>query len=286
MRFDANISMAPPGERGAKVEIKNLNSLRSLYRALAYEEVRQRAALEEGETIEQSTRHWDEKAAVTRPLRSKEHAFDYRYFPEPDLVAIEPPAAWLAAVAASIPELPPARRSRFMADLGLTAYDAGVLVADRALADFFEAAVAGAQSAEPKAVANWLTNDLLGRLAEAETALDACLVTPQALAELCDLVASAAISGAQGKEVLVAMVASGNPPAQIVDERGLRQVSGRGELASVVNQVIAANAGVVDKIRAGDAKPMGFLVGQVMKATKGQANPAVAQELLRELLGS
>ena len=284
MRFDANVSVAPPGQRGTKVEIKNLNSLRSLYRALAYEEVRQREVLADGGTIEQSTRHWDEKAAVTRPLRSKEQAFDYRYFPEPDLVAIEPSATWLAGLERTIPELPPARRARFIAGYGLSAYDAAVLVGDRALAAFFEDAVRAAREAEPKVVANWLANDLVGRLAEADQALGESPVTPGALASLCDLVAQGAISGAQGKEVLAEMVASGGDPVAIVDAKGLRQVSGRGELVGIVEAVIAANQDVADRVRAGDAKPIGFLVGQVMKASKGQANPGVVQTLLRELL--
>ncbi|HYR62216.1 MAG TPA: Asp-tRNA(Asn)/Glu-tRNA(Gln) amidotransferase subunit GatB [Actinomycetota bacterium] len=284
MRFDANISVAPPGERGAKVEVKNLNSLRSLHRALAYEEVRQREVLAGGGTIDQSTRHWDEKSGVTRPLRTKEHAFDYRYFPEPDLVPIKPSPEWLEGITAGIPELPPARRRRFIADYGLTPYDAALLVATRAAGTFFEDAVAGAGNVEPKLVANWLANDLLGRLAERSEDLATTKVTPQNLGALVGLVAAGSISGNQGKVVLDEMIATGRPAAEIVDERGLRQVSGRSELEAVVGEVLAANADVVERIRAGDTKPQGFLVGQIMRATKGQANPAVVQELLRDLL--
>jgi aspartyl-tRNA(Asn)/glutamyl-tRNA(Gln) amidotransferase subunit B len=284
MRFDANISVAPPGERGAKVEVKNLNSLKSLYRALAYEEVRQREVLSAGGTIDQSTRHWDERSGVTRPLRTKEHAFDYRYFPEPDLVPIKPSPEWLEAITSGIPELPPARRRRFITGYGLTPYDASVLVASKAAADYFENAAAAARDVEPKLVANWLANDLLGRLSERGEDLETTRVTPQALAALVSLVAGGSISGGQGKVVLDEMVASGRPPAEIVEEKGLRQVSGRSELEAVVAGVLAANAGVVERIRGGDTKPQGFLVGQIMKATKGQANPAVVQQLLKEML--
>jgi aspartyl-tRNA(Asn)/glutamyl-tRNA(Gln) amidotransferase subunit B len=284
VRFDANISVAPPGERGAKVEVKNLNSLRSLHRALAYEEQRQREVLAEGGRIEQSTRHWDEKAGVTRPLRTKEHAFDYRYFPEPDLVPIEPSPEWVQAISGELPELPPARRRRFVRDYGLTPYDAALLVAARPVADFFEDAVAAARQAEPRQVANWLANDLLGRLAARGEDVASSKVTARDLAALCDLVAAGTISGSQAKVVLDEMAASGSSPAEVVAARGLRQVSGRAELETVVAEVLAANADVAARIRAGDAKPTGFLVGQVMKATRGQANPSVVQDLLREML--
>ena len=284
VRFDANISVAPPGERGSKVEVKNLNSLRSLHRALAHEEQRQREVLRAGGQIEQSTRHWDEKAAVTRPLRTKEYAFDYRYFPEPDLVPIEPSPEWLEAISGELPELPPARRRRFIQDYGLTPYDAALLVAARPVADFFEDAVAAAREAEPKQVANWLANDLLGRLAERGEDVVSSKVTARGLAALCDLVAAGTISGSQGKEVLDEMVASGGSPAEVVAAKGLRQVSGRAELESVVADVLAAYPDVAARIRAGDGKPAGFLVGQIMKATRGQANPTVVQELLREML--
>jgi aspartyl-tRNA(Asn)/glutamyl-tRNA(Gln) amidotransferase subunit B len=284
MRFDANISVAPPGERGAKVEVKNLNSLKSLHRALAYEEVRQREVLAGGGTIDQSTRHWDERSGVTRPLRTKEHAFDYRYFPEPDLVPIKPSPEWLEAITSGIPELPPARRRRFIAHYGLTPYDASVLVASGAAADYFEDAAAAAPDVEPKQVANWLANDLLGRLSERGEDLEATKVTPQALGALVSLVAGGAISGAQGKVVLDEMMVSGRAPGDIVEEKGLKQVSGRSELEAVVARVLAEHPDVVKRIRGGDAKPKGFLVGQIMKATRGQANPAVVQELLKEML--
>ncbi|HLI57749.1 MAG TPA: Asp-tRNA(Asn)/Glu-tRNA(Gln) amidotransferase subunit GatB [Actinomycetota bacterium] len=287
MRFDANISMAPPGRLGAKVEVKNLNSLRSLHRALAYEEQRQREVLGDGGTIEQSTRHWDERAGVTRPLRTKEHAFDYRYFPEPDLVAIEPPADWLESIAASLPELPAARRRRFEEQFGLSAYDAGVLVASRPAAAYFEAAVAAGRKAEPKEVANWLANDLVGLLTKRGESIEACAIPPEHLAELVDLVAGGEISRLQGREVLDDMAAAGAggpPPAAIVEKKGLRQLSGGDELAAVLDEVIAANPDVWARLRAGDTKPEGFLFGQVMRATKGQANPSAVRNLLKTRL--
>jgi aspartyl-tRNA(Asn)/glutamyl-tRNA(Gln) amidotransferase subunit B len=284
MRFDANISVAPPGQRGAKVEVKNLNSLRSLHRALAYEEERQREVLGAGGTIDQSTRHWDEKAGVTRPLRTKEFAFDYRYFPEPDLVPIEPSEQWLAGIAATMPELPAARRRRFVQDFALSPYNAGVLVASRPAADFLEAAVAAAKVAGATQVANWLVNDLLGLLTSREETIETTRVTPGNFAAVVDLVSTNTISRVQGRQVLEAVAESGRPASEIVQERGLRQVSGREELREAVAGVVAANPEVAARLKAGDTKPEGFLLGQVMKATKGQANPAVVKELLRELL--
>jgi aspartyl-tRNA(Asn)/glutamyl-tRNA(Gln) amidotransferase subunit B len=242
--------------------------------------------------VEQSTRHWDEKSGVTRPLRTKEHAFDYRYFPEPDLVPIKPSPEWLRAITSDIPELPQARRRRFIADYGLTPYDANLLVSSKAAAVYFEEAVAaagaggGGERVEPQLVANWLANDLLGRLAERGEDLESTRVTPQALGALVSLVAGGTISGAQGKTVLDEMLSSGRPPADIVEEKGLKQVSGRSELEAVVTDVLAANPDVVERIRGGDTKPQGFLVGQIMKATNGQANPTVVRDLLTERLQS
>ena len=285
LRIDANISVARPGERGVKTEVKNMNSIRSVYRALAFEEQRQRRALKGGEPLIQGTRHWDEKAGVTKPLRTKEYAFDYRYFPEPDLVPIEPSPEWIDRLTGEMPDLPAARRRRLIEEFALTPYDAAVLTASRALGDFFQLAWIAADKAEPKQLANWLVNDLVGRLAERGEDIADSKVTPDALAFLVDLVVDGTISGAQGKEVLAEMVASGTSPADIVTERGLKQVSDRSELEQVVDDVVAANPDAVAKIQAGDAKPLGFLVGQVMRATKGQANPTVVNSLLRERLG-
>jgi aspartyl-tRNA(Asn)/glutamyl-tRNA(Gln) amidotransferase subunit B len=286
LRIDANVSVAPPGERGVKTEVKNMNSIRSVHRALAYEEMRQRQALEAGEPLIQGTRHWDEKAGVTKPLRTKEFAFDYRYFPEPDLVPIEPSPEWIDRLTEEMPDLPAARRRRLIEEFSLSPYDAAVLTSSRAIGDFFQLAWIAADKAEPKQLANWLANDLVGRLAERGEDIGDAKLAPSDLAFLVDLVADGVISGAQGKEVLAEMVASGSSPGEIVAERGLKQVSDRAELEQVVDGVLAANPDVVERIRGGDRKPFGFLVGQVMRATKGQGNPAVVNELLRERLGS
>jgi aspartyl-tRNA(Asn)/glutamyl-tRNA(Gln) amidotransferase subunit B len=284
LRIDANVSVAPPGERGVKTEVKNMNSIRSVHRALAYEEMRQRKALETGEPLIQGTRHWDEKAGVTKPLRSKEFAFDYRYFPEPDLVPIEPSPEWIDRLTEEMPDLPAARRRRLIEEFALSPYDAAVLTSSRAIGDFFQLAWVAADKAEPKQLANWLANDLVGRLAERGEDIAEAKPTPSGFAFLVDLVADGVISGAQGKDLLAEMVASGVAPADIVAERGLKQVSDRSELEQVVDDVLAANPDVVEKIRGGDPKPFGFLVGQVMRATKGQGNPAIVNELLRERL--
>jgi aspartyl-tRNA(Asn)/glutamyl-tRNA(Gln) amidotransferase subunit B len=285
LRIDANVSVAPPGERGVKTEVKNMNSIRSVHRALAYEEVRQREALEKGEPLAQGTRHWDEKAGVTKPLRTKEFAFDYRYFPEPDLVPIEPSPEWIDGLTRHMPDLPAARRHRLIEEFSLSPYDAAVLTASRAIGDFFQLAWVAAEKAEPKQLANWLANDLIGRLAERGEAIEDARFTAADFAFLVDMVADGVISAPQGKEVLAEMVASGTAPGEVVAQRGMKQVSDRSELETVVDEVVAANPAVVDKIRAGDPKPIGFLVGQVMKATKGQGNPGVINDLLRERLG-
>jgi aspartyl-tRNA(Asn)/glutamyl-tRNA(Gln) amidotransferase subunit B len=284
LRIDANISVAPPGERGVKTEVKNMNSIRSVHRALAYEEARQREAIESGEPLIQGTRHWDEKAGVTTPLRTKEFAFDYRYFPEPDLVPIEPSQEWLDVLTEKMPDLPAARRRRLIEEFSLSSYDAAVLTSSRAIGDFFQMAWVAAEKAEPKQLANWIANDLVGRLAERGEDIKDAKLKPADVAFLVDLVVEGVISGAQGKEVLAEMVASGTPPGDIVAERDLKQVSDRSELEGVVDEVVAANPDVVEKVRGGNQKSLSFLVGQVMRATKGQANPAVVNALLRERL--
>lgn len=284
LRVDANISVARAGERGTKAEVKNMNSMRSLQRALAYEEERQRRLLAEGGELEQATRHWDEKAGVTSPLRSKEYAFDYRYLPEPDLVPIEPSVEWLRQLREEIPELPASRRRRLIDEVGLTDYDARVLTASPATADLYDAAAAAAETADAKQVANWVANNLAGLLSERGEGLATLRVAPKSFARLVDLVAAGEITAAQGKDVLAGMLDSGGDPSSIVAERGLRQVSDRAELEKVVDEVIAANPEVAERIRAGEEKPFGFLVGQVMKATRGQGNPELVNELLRERL--
>ena len=285
MRVDANVSVRPSGEKeyGAKVEVKNMNSIKSVGRALAYEEERQRKALEAGQILIQETRHFDEKTGTTSSLRTKEFAFDYRYFPEPDLVPFEPPAQWVEEIRTSLPELPVARRERFGQEYGLGDYDIEVLSGSTATADFFERA-ARAYDGDAKKVANWITADLFGLLNEAGTEIGAVKIAPEQLAGLVALIDSGEISGKQAKVVLADMFATGKDPAAVATEKGLRQVSDAGELEAAVDEVIAENADAADKVRAGNAGTIGFLVGQVMKKTRGQANPKMVNELIARKL--
>jgi aspartyl-tRNA(Asn)/glutamyl-tRNA(Gln) amidotransferase subunit B len=286
LRCDANISLRPAGSDGwgSLVEIKNMNSFRSVQRALEYEEARQRDLLESGGRVARETRHWDDRRGITFSSRSKEEAHDYRYFPEPDLVPLRVDRAWVEAVRASLPELPPARRARY-AGLGLSEYDAGVLVDDPDLAAYFDRLLQA--GAEPRTAASWLTTELLGRLNARGEPLSAASgrVPPEALAKLLGLIAAGTISGKIAKEVLDEQVEKGGDPEAIVRSRGLVQISDAGELARVVAGVVAANPASVADYRAGKEKALGFLVGQVMKATRGKANPAVVNDLLRRELG-
>jgi aspartyl-tRNA(Asn)/glutamyl-tRNA(Gln) amidotransferase subunit B len=286
LRCDANVSVRPvgAGTLGVKVEIKNMNSIRSLERALVFEAARQIAALEAGEPLVQETRHWDEDSGTTKTMRSKEEAFDYRYFPEPDIPALEPDEAWIREIRRSLPELPRARRSRYVDELGLKPEVARVLVADGAAVALFEGAVA--LGAEPAASANWITQDLAGLRNEA-VAADAAAeptVGPRHIADLVALVADGTLSGAGAKRALEEAFQTGKTIGAIVEARGLRQVSDAGELGAVVDRVLADNEDAAEKFRAGNESVIGFLVGQVMKASGGSANPTLAQELLRERL--
>jgi aspartyl-tRNA(Asn)/glutamyl-tRNA(Gln) amidotransferase subunit B len=285
LRCDANVSIRPAGadELGTKVEIKNMNSVRSLERALSFEVDRQIAALEAGEPLVQETRHWDEDSGSTKTMRSKEEAFDYRYFPEPDIPALEPEVPWIDEIRASISELPRARRDRYVGELGLKPEVARVLVGDREATALFEETVA--LEAEPAASANWITQDLAGLKNEAPPVADAAgepTITARHVADLVALVADGTISGAGAKRALEEAFRTGDPIADVVERRGLRQVSDAGELGSIVDAVIADNEDAAAKFRAGNEGVIGFLVGQVMKASGGSANPTLAQELLRE----
>jgi aspartyl-tRNA(Asn)/glutamyl-tRNA(Gln) amidotransferase subunit B len=285
MRVDANISIALEGaeEFGAKVEVKNMNSIRSVARALEHEEIRQRKALDAGEILIQETRHFDEKTGTTSSLRTKEFAFDYRYFPEPDLVPFEPDPVLVDSIKSSLPETPAVRRARFASEYGLSDYDVGVLTSSRATSDWFEAA-ATVYGAEAKKIANWITADLFGLLNEAGIDLVESKITPAQLAGLVELVDAGTISGKQAKKVLSEMFASGKDAAEIAKDQGLAQVSDEGALAAAVDEVIAANADAADKVRAGQLNTIGFLVGEVMKKTKGQANPGIVNDLLKRKL--
>jgi aspartyl-tRNA(Asn)/glutamyl-tRNA(Gln) amidotransferase subunit B len=284
LRCDANISLRPAGQPafGTKVEIKNMNSVRSMERALAFEIARQTKALENGKAIVQETRHWDEDAGATKSMRSKEEAFDYRYFPEPDIPPLEPEPAWIAEIRGSLPELPRARRDRYATELGLKPDVARVLVADRASSDLFERSIALGVNA--KAAANWIIQDLAGLLNKHGVDPVDSRVTPEHIADLIRLVADDIVSGAGAKQALEDAVWTGDGIEAIVDRLGLRQVSDAGELGPIVDAVIAEHPDVVEQFRGGKDGVISFLVGQVMKRSGGSANPKLAQELLRERL--
>ena len=283
MRCEANISVRLAGASayGTKVEVKNLNSFRAVRNAIAYETERPVQALEAGGQVRQVTMGWDEEAGVTREQRSKETSEDYRYFPEPDLLPVVVDEAWMAGVRAQLPELPQAKAARFAAQYGLGAQDIGVLVDDQEVAAYFEEA---ASLADPKLVSNWVTVELFRRLKEDGVEFGAIKVRPQALAELIGLLKSGAINQPAAKEVFGVLWAEGGSPASIVQERGLGQISDTGALEQAVAEALAANLDAVEKIRAGNDKAVKFLIGQVMKATRGKANPALVEELLRRQL--
>jgi len=285
LRVDANISVRRAGEvgHGAKVEVKNMNSIRSVGRALEHEEERQRKALEAGETLVQETRHFDEKTGTTSSLRTKEYAFDYRYFPEPDLVPFEAADEWVEALRASQPELPAERRVRWKQTYGLPPGDVAVLASSKATAAWFEAA-ASAYGGDAKKIVNWIIADLFGLLNEAGIGLTECKIAPAQLAGLVGLVDDGAISGKQAKEVLGHMFKSGDDAAEVVQDKGLEQESDTAVLDAVVEEVIAENPEAADKVRAGQLNTIGFLVGRVMRKTGGSANPKLVTELLRTKL--
>ncbi|HEY1332056.1 MAG TPA: Asp-tRNA(Asn)/Glu-tRNA(Gln) amidotransferase subunit GatB [Actinomycetota bacterium] len=284
LRCDANISVRPVGsvELGTKVEIKNMNSIRSVERALRFERDRQRAALESGEPIAQETRHYDENTGATSSMRSKEFAFDYRYFPEPDLTPLEPEPAWVEEIRAALPELPAARRARFETEYGLSPQQSGVVGGQSDWASFFEDAVA--LGADAPSVANWTAGDLAALVNESGDGLGASKVTPAHIADLVRLVDDGVLSSAGAKAALAEAFASGEPIEAIVEAKGLRQVSDEGALESVIDEVIAENPGPVQQYLGGKDGAINALVGPVMKKTKGSANPAVVQEILRRRL--
>jgi aspartyl-tRNA(Asn)/glutamyl-tRNA(Gln) amidotransferase subunit B len=289
LRCDANVSVRPVEQAayGAKVEIKNINSFRFVERALAFEIQRQVAVLEGGGVVTQETRGWDEFRGETVGQRSKEYAHDYRYFPEPDIPPLVLSAEWIAARRAELPELPDARRARFEGEYGLSFQDADLLTLERPIADYFEA-VAQAAGGTPKEVANWVLNEGFRLLKERnEPALRLVERMPVAhLAALIDLVAKGSINRNVAKQVFEASFDSGADPARVVTERGLTQISDSAALAAVVREVIAANPKVVAEFRGGKTSALQYLVGQMMRATRGQANPQLARELLEaELAG-
>ncbi|MEO5656938.1 MAG: Asp-tRNA(Asn)/Glu-tRNA(Gln) amidotransferase subunit GatB [Nitrospiria bacterium] len=283
-RCDANVSIRPRGREafGTRAELKNINSFRYVKRAIEYEVERQIERVERGERIVQETRLFDPQRGVSVSMRSKEDAHDYRYFPEPDLVPIAPPESWIAAVRAGLPELPEAKRARFIADYGIEPYDAAVLTGSRALADYFEAAIR--QGAPAKAAANWIMSELLALLNAEGADIESCRVTPAGLAALFGLIDAGTISGKIAKTVFEEMYRTGADPAAIVAARGLVQMSDSAELTSVIDQVIADSPKELAQYRAGKDKLFGFFVGQVMKRTQGKANPAAVNDLLKARL--
>lgn len=284
MRCDANISLRPVGAEalGVKTELKNMNSFRNVQRALEFEIRRQTALLERGEPVVQETRLWDATRNVTLSMRGKEEAHDYRYFPDPDLVPIVVDAAWVEATRASLPELPDARRERFLGDYGLPSSDAQVLTSSKALAGYFEAVVKAFP--QPKIVSNWIMSELLRQLNRDNRDIETCPVTPDDLAELLRLIDGGIVSGKIAKTVFEEMVATGKRARDVVEEKGLVQVKDAGAIEAVVDEVLAENPSEVALYQAGKDKLLGFFVGQIMKKTKGKANPKLVNEILLKKL--
>jgi aspartyl-tRNA(Asn)/glutamyl-tRNA(Gln) amidotransferase subunit B len=285
LRCDANVSLKPAGatELGTKVEIKNLNSFRNVQRALEFEVKRQTDVLDRGDRIVQETRLWDADAGYTRSMRSKEYAHDYRYFPEPDLVPLKLERAWVDDIRARLPELPRARRQRFVAELGLPPYDAGVLTQSRALAEYYESAVR--EFPQPKLVSNWVMSELLRELpADDERAIAEAPITPSRLAGLLRLIEDGTISGKIAKTVFEKMLATREEASAIVHREGLTQVADVAALEALVDAAIAANPRAVEDFRKGKTAAGKAVVGQVMKASGGKANPAMVSKLVEEKL--
>lgn len=283
LRCDCNVSVRPDKEEklGAKIEIKNMNSISGVRRALAYEVQRQVQALEQGERLEQETRGWDDAAGQTFLMRTKEFAHDYRYFADPDLVPMKTETL-LEEARGRLPELPKAKRTRFVQQYGVSSYDAGVLADDLALAGYFETAAKGA--AKPKNVANWVLNDLQNALAQEGRAIADCPIPPAALDELIQLIDEGKISRKQAKEVFAEMFASGKSAAAIVKEKGIEQLSDAAAIEALCDQVIAGNPKPVGDFKAGNRASLNFLKGQVIKLSRGTANPALVGEILERKL--
>ena len=283
-RCDANVSIMPAGSDkfGTRAEIKNVNSFKFVKQAIEYEIQRQIDLIEDGGRIVQETRLFDPCSGTTRSMRGKEEAHDYRYFPDPDLVPLVISDDWVQRIRQELPELPELRRQRFVAELGLPEYAAEVLTANRALAEYFEAGVEAHGNA--KLVANWVMGEITRAVNDSGKSIETCPVTPVQLAELIKLIDSGTISGKIAKTVFDGMWQSGKSPDSIVEEQGLVQVSDSGALEHIIDDIMTANAGQVEEYRGGKEKVFGFFVGQVMKASRGKANPSVVNELLHKKL--
>ncbi|MBE3578566.1 MAG: Asp-tRNA(Asn)/Glu-tRNA(Gln) amidotransferase subunit GatB [Caldanaerobacter subterraneus] len=284
LRVDTNVSVRPVGttDLGTKIELKNLNSFKAVQKALEYEIKRQIKVLEEGGTIVQETRRWNEAKGITEPMRTKEEAHDYRYFPEPDLVPIIVTEEWKEEIRKTLPEMPDAKRERFITQYGLPEYDAKVITSSKKMADFFEKCASNYHS--PKIVSNWLMGEFARLLNDTGKEIDEVPITPDMLIELLKLVDDNVISGSIAKTVFEEMFFTGKNPQIIVEEKGLRQIADEGELRRIVRKVIEENPKSVEDYKKGKEKALGFLVGQVMKETKGKANPQLTNQLLREEL--
>lgn len=284
LRCDANVSVRPVGQKelGTKTEIKNINSFRGVERAIEYEAMRQAQLLEDGGTVVQETRTWDEKEGVTKSMRKKEEANDYRYFPEPDLVPFTVSDEYIEEIRRTLPELPDARKARYMQEYGLDAYNADYLTNDKDRADYFEAMVAA--GADPKEAANWLMGDFAKLLSRDNLEMKAAPVQAAAMADLLKLIAKGTISGKIAKQVFSEMWTSGKTPETIVKEKGLVQISDTGALEELADRIIAANPQSVADFKAGKKKAVGFLMGQIMKETKGKANPQIVNGILTKKL--
>ena len=293
MRADVNVSVCRVGDYerfresgdfkhlGTRCEIKNMNSMRFIQQAIDVEARRQIAILEDGGSIDQETRLYDNVKGETRPMRSKEEAHDYRYFPCPDLLPLEIEQSWVDEIKANLPELPDAKKARFVADFGMTEYDAGVLTADVANAEYFEAVAKGRDG---KQAANWVINELFGRLNKEDHTVETSPISASQLGGIIDLIAKGDISGKIGKELFEIIWAEGGDPAEIVEARGMKQVSDTGAIEAAMDEIMATNPAQVEKAKA-NPKLAGWFVGQIMKATGGKANPKVVNEIVRKKLG-
>jgi len=282
LRCDANISIRPFGQEkfGTRTELKNMNTFKGVQKGLEYEEKRQAEVILSGGVVEQETRRWDDVRGETKVMRGKEEAHDYRYFPDPDLVRMHITEEMLEQIRSTIPELPDARKARYIEQFGLSSYDAGVITSQKSVADFFDEATKHVKDA--KQVANWIMGEVLGYLNANKKELHEVALTPENLGKLISLIEQGTISGKIAKSIFTDLVEKGGDPEQIVKDKGLVQISDEGELAKIVNQVLDQNQQSIDDFKAGKEKAIGFLVGQIMKETKGKANPGVVNKLLKE----
>ena len=282
LRCDANVSVRKPGEElGTRCEIKNVNSIRYVSQAIEYEARRQIELIENGGLVKQETRLFDANKGITRSMRSKEESHDYRYFPDPDLLPVHLSEEFIEEIRSGLPELPDEKRQRFINDLGLSSYDADVLIAERGIAEYFEEAAKGRDA---KAVSSWITGDLFGQLNKEGVEIKNCPISAFQMGSLVELISDGTISARTGREVFFEMWSSGKDPRVVVEEKGLKQVSDTGALEIIIDQVIAEGTNQVGQYKSGNEKILGWFVGQVMKKTDGQANPKIVNELLRQKL--